>query len=90
MIDQSNRAVFSPHAGPSGAYSPDGSMVLVVRDDRWTAEFRGGTEMILEPSLEKRNSKISPQKRKMDGLKRIRENTDLKTATISVSIVAGV
>ncbi|XP_034238703.1 homeobox protein homothorax isoform X1 [Thrips palmi] len=26
MIDQSNRAVFSPHAGPSGAYSPDGSM----------------------------------------------------------------
>ncbi|XP_017774917.1 PREDICTED: homeobox protein homothorax isoform X3 [Nicrophorus vespilloides] len=26
MIDQSNRAVFSPHAGPSGAYSPDGTM----------------------------------------------------------------
>ncbi|XP_018917307.2 homeobox protein homothorax isoform X1 [Bemisia tabaci] len=26
MIDQSNRAVFSPHAGPSGAYSPDAAM----------------------------------------------------------------
>ncbi|XP_071054236.1 homeobox protein homothorax isoform X2 [Onthophagus taurus] len=26
MIDQSNRAVFTPHAGPSGAYSPDGTM----------------------------------------------------------------
>ncbi|XP_025830187.1 homeobox protein homothorax isoform X3 [Agrilus planipennis] len=26
MIDQSNRAVFSPHAGPSGAYSPDATM----------------------------------------------------------------
>ncbi|XP_069672632.1 homeobox protein homothorax isoform X2 [Periplaneta americana] len=32
MIDQSNRAVFSPHAGPSGAYSPDGASMGYMMD----------------------------------------------------------
>ncbi|KAJ9589071.1 hypothetical protein L9F63_017640, partial [Diploptera punctata] len=32
MIDQSNRAVFSPHAGPSGAYSPDGTSMGYMMD----------------------------------------------------------
>ncbi|XP_063221852.1 homeobox protein homothorax isoform X9 [Bacillus rossius redtenbacheri] len=32
MIDQSNRAVFSPHAGPSGAYSPDAASMGYMMD----------------------------------------------------------
>ncbi|XP_066155915.1 homeobox protein homothorax isoform X2 [Euwallacea fornicatus] len=34
MIDQSNRAVFSPHAGPSGAYSPDGTMGYMMSEQQ--------------------------------------------------------
>ncbi|XP_050295046.1 homeobox protein homothorax-like [Anthonomus grandis grandis] len=34
MIDQSNRAVFSPHAGPSGAYSPDGTMGYMMGEQQ--------------------------------------------------------
>ncbi|CAH1733191.1 unnamed protein product [Aphis gossypii] len=32
MIDQSNRAVFSPHAGPSGAYSPEAAGLGYMMD----------------------------------------------------------
>ncbi|XP_054260816.1 homeobox protein homothorax isoform X2 [Macrosteles quadrilineatus] len=41
MIDQSNRAVFSPHAGPSGAYSPDGAMAGYMMDGQAQMMHRG-------------------------------------------------
>lgn len=46
MIDQSNRAVFSPHAGPSaGGFSPDGAMGYMMDSQaQMMAAHRGPTD----------------------------------------------
>ncbi|XKL62164.1 hypothetical protein PGB90_001997 [Kerria lacca] len=42
MIDQSNRAVFSPHAGPSaGGFSPDGAMGYMMDSQAQMMAHRG-------------------------------------------------